>query len=171
MDIKKVKTFDWVYISALLVIVIAGVFMPKTGKLAMVDVAIDGIILWGIFIYLILKIKKNKGGLKKNIYLYLVSLVLGFFSLLNTKNFVFDLVLGPQEIKLYDISIENRQSFRGIIGLHYYIRGTDENGDRHIIEISGSDYNFMRGNTVDTMVLTYYENTDRLYELGGQNGE
>lgn len=168
MDIKKVKTFDLVYISALLVIVIAGVFMPKTGKLAMVDVAIDGIILWGIFVYLVLKIKKLKGCIRKNIYLYVVSLVLVLFSLWNTKNLVFDLVLGPQEIKLYNIGIENRQSYIGIIGLHYYLRGTDENGDRHIIEISGSDYNFMKGNTVDTMVLTYYENTDRLYELGEQ---
>lgn len=168
MDIKKIKTFDWVYISALLVIVIAGVFMPKTGKLAMVDVAIDGIILWGIFVYLVLKIKKLKGGIRKNIYLYVVSLVLFLFSLWNTKNLVLDLVSGPKQIQLHDIVIENRQSYRGLIGLHYYLRGTDENGDRHIIEISGSDYNFMKGNTVDTMVLTYYENTDRLYELGEQ---
>ncbi len=171
MDIKKIKTFDWVYIVTFLVFVISGVFMPKTGKLAMVDVAIDGIILWGIFVYLILKIKKLKGGIRKNIYLYLVSLVLALFSLWNTKNFVIDLVLGPQEIKLYDIDIEKRQSYRGIIGLHYYIRGIDENGDRHIIEISGNDYNFIKGNTVDTMVLTCYENTDRLYELGGRYGE
>lgn len=168
MGIKKIKTFDLVYISSLLVIVIAGVFMPKTGKLAMVDVAIDGIILWGIFVYLVLKIKKLKGGLRKNIYLYVVSLVLFLFSLWNTKNLVFDLVSGPKQIQLHDIGIENRQSYRGLIGLHYYLRGTDENGDRHIIEISGSDYNFMKGNTVDTMVLTYYENTDRLYELGEQ---
>lgn len=167
MDIKKIKAFDWIYVSAFLVFVISGVFMPKTGKLALVDVAIDGIILWGISVYLILKIKKFKIGLRKNIFLYLVCLVFFLFSLWNTKNFVVDLVLGPQQTQLYDIGIEKRQSAKGIIGLHYYLKGTDENGDRHTIEISGSDYNRMKVNTSDSIVFTYYKNTNRLYKLGG----
>ena len=167
MDIKKIEIFDWIYVSAFLVFVISGVFMPKAGKLALVDVAIDSINLCGISVYLILKIKKFKIGLRKNIFLYLVCLVFGLSSLWNTKNFVLDLVLGPQKIQLYDIGIEKRQSAKGIIGLHYYLKGTDENGDRHTIEISGSDYNRMKVNTSDSIVFTYYKNTNRLYKLGG----
>lgn len=171
MDIKKIKTFDWIYILVLLVVVISGVFIPKAGKLALLDVAIDGIILWGIFIYLIMKVKKLKGGLRKNIYLYGICLVLGLFSLWNTNNFVMDLFLGPQQIKLYDIDLESRKSYKGIIGLHYYIRGIDEYGDRKIIQISVNDYNYIKRNTTDTIVFTYYKNTNRLYELGGRYGE
>ncbi len=171
MDFKKIKKLDWVYISAFLVFVISGVFMPKTGNLALVDIAIDGIILWGISVYLILKIKKFKIGLRKNIFLYLVCLVFCLFSLWNTKNFVLDLVLGPQQIKLYDIGIEKRQNYKGIIGLHYYLKGTDENGNKHTIEISGDDYNYIKVNTTDTIVFTSYINTERLYKLGGENGE
>lgn len=167
MDIKKIEIFDWIYVSAFLVFVISGVFMPKAGKLALVDVAIDSINLCGISVYLILKIKKFKIGLRKNIFLYLVCLVFCLSSLWNTKNFVLDLVLGPQKTQLYNIGIEKRQSAKGIIGLHYYLKGTDENGDRHTIEISGSDYNRMKVNTSDSIVFTYYKNTNRLYKLGG----
>ncbi|NLP47086.1 MAG: hypothetical protein GX347_08625 [Epulopiscium sp.] len=167
MSFNKKKAFDIAYIIGMLAFAVCILFAPKAGKLAMVGMAIRVILVWGVFIYLILKTKKIKGGLKENIVIYIACLGIALFALWNTKNFALDLISGPQQMKLYNIEIEKRQNAKGLIGLHYYLRGTDEEGERHIIEITGRDYDYMRKNSRDSIEFTCYINTKKLYKLGG----
>jgi hypothetical protein len=165
MSMNKVKAFDLLYISIVIVFILCALFMPKTGKLALLDVAFNSFILWSIALYLFLKVRKLGGGIRKNLYVYAVCLILFLMGAWNAKNLALDLFSGPQEIVLYNVKVSKRQGSKGITSLHYYLDGEDEDGNRLRIEISGDDYTKI-GET-DNVLLTYYKNAKRLYKLGG----
>lgn len=161
---KKQKKFDLVYIIIGVAFAIGGLFLPKSGRFALLDVAANNLIVWGIFIYMFLKVRKFSGGIKKNLYIYAVCLFLAVFSLLSTKSLVMDLISGPKVITLNNVNLSKRQGAKGLVSLHYYLNGSDLEGNNHTIEISDRDYTNI--NRTDTLVITYYENTDRLYDIG-----
>lgn len=161
---KKLKKFDLVYIIIGVAFLIGGLFLPKSGRFALLDVAVNNLIIWGIFIYIFIKVRKFSGGIKKNLYLYVVCLFLALFSLWSTKDLAMDLISGPKVITLHDVNLSKRQGTKGLVSLHYYLNGSDSKGNNHRIEISGWDYTNI--NKMDTIVITYYENTNRLYDVG-----
>jgi hypothetical protein len=165
--LKKLKKFDWVYTSVGVALSIVALFLPKSGRFALLDVAVDNLIIWGIVVYVFLKVRKLSGGIKQNLFVYVVWLFLVLFSLCTTKNFVMDIISGPKAITLYNVNLSMLQGTKGLISLHYYLNGSDSEGKHHRIEISSWDYNNF--NRPDSFTITYYENTDRLYEMGGVN--
>ena len=162
--LKKIKKFDLVFIIIGAAFAIMSLFLPKSGRFALLDVTVDNLIIWGILIYMFLKVRKFSGGIKNNLYLYAVCLFLALFCLWMTKDLAMDLIAGPKVITLYNVKLSKLQGTKGLASLHYYINGSDLEGNDYKIEISGSDYTNI--NKTDTLVITYYENTDKLYEVG-----
>lgn len=161
----NLKKFDIIYITIGVAFVIIGLFLPKSGKLALVDVACDSVLLWGIVIYLFLKIKKLSGGLRKNYSLYIVCLGVCIFSGFITKDLVMDLIEGPQRIELYKSEITKLQGVKGMASLHYYLEGEDVEGNSYKLEISADDYANIDAS--GPVIVNYYKNTERLYDVGG----
>lgn len=162
---QKIKKFDVVYIIVVLVFAIGGLCLPKSGQLALLDVAFDNILLWGLAVYLFLKVKKLGNGIRKNLYVYIICAVLGIFGIFSTRNLIMDVILGPKVIELHHVNKSQLQGIKGIAFLHYYLQGNDSEGKKYKIEISADEY--MRVGTSQTVVITYYENTKRLYKFGG----
>ncbi len=162
---QKIKKFDLVFVFLGVAFVVCALFLPKSGKFALLDVAADCIILLGIAIYLFLKIRKLNGGIKKNLYVFVVSLLFALFGLLSTKSMVMDAISGPKEIELHNVHLSKLQGIKGIITLNYYLQGSDSEGKDYEIEISSDVYYHWR--KTETIDITYYKNTKRLYELGG----
>lgn len=75
-----------------------------------------------------------------------------------------DLITGPKVVTLYNSSLSKLQGTKGLSSLHYYLNGQDSEGNNYKIEISGRDYT--RIGRQDSITVTYYENTDRLYDIG-----
>ena len=171
---KKLKIFDILYIVGVVVFVLLSLFMPKAGELALLHVTFNNFTLWGILIYLVVKVRKFNGGWRKNFYVYLICLFLGIFSIWSTKDLVMDLVSGVQEVELYNVKVSEIQGPKGLILHHYYVDGNDAVGNRYRIEISGNDYeklnsryNYRNLNSKDSVVLTIYKYTEKLYQIGG----
>lgn len=162
----KIKKFDGIYISIAVLIVIAGLFLPKSGHLALLDVAFDTILFWAVTIYIVIKVRKIRGRIKENWYIYLLCLLFMVFSLWMTKNVVVDVIKGPQVIELQNIHVSKLQGTKGLSSLHYYMNGEDAEGKAYKIEISGQQYSSM--STRKTAVITYYENTKRFYGFGDE---
>ena len=163
--LKKLKKFDLVYIIVGVAFLIGGLFLPKSGRFALLDVAVDNLIIGGIVVYIFIKVRKFSGGIKQNLYIYAICLFLALFSLWKTKDLAMDLISGPKVITLYNVNLSKLQGTKGLVSLHYYLNGSDLEGNDYRIEISGWDYTNI--SKPDTLIITYYENTDRLYEMGG----
>lgn len=161
----KFKKFDGVYIAVGVVVLLIGLFLPKSGHMALLDVAFDDILIWAIVVYFAIKVRKFTGGIKENWYLYIMCLGLGVFVVFTTTGLIRDFITGPQVIKLENVKLSKLQGAKGLASMHYYLEGTDIGKNEYKIEISGDEYSNL--GTVSTIVVTYYENTNRLYEIGG----
>lgn len=162
--IRKLKKFDWIYIAVGTAFVICGLFLPKSGRMALLDVAFDVMLVWGIVIYLLLKVRKADSSIRKKMYIYIICGFLGVFAIFHTTNIARDVVSGPHTISLGRVTVSQIQGIRGIAFLHYYLNGEDSAGNRYRIEISADEYKQLK--TKNVAVVTYYEHTKRLYSLG-----
>lgn len=161
MNIKK---YDGIIIIVGIIMIFLALFMPKSGNLALFDVAMDTIICWGIVLLIAIGLKENRGKKKKVIAIIVGVLFLGF-SLWTTKNIVMDFFLGPKKVTLYHTKMSESKGRRGIISQHYYIEGYDSIGNKYKLEVSADEY--WNTNLTNEVVVLYYENTKRLYAFGG----
>lgn len=160
---KKIKKFDIIYILIYGAFLVCSLFIPKTGRLALLDVAMDTINLLGVVVYLLLKIRKSKGVSGNKIYTYVVFLFLGLLCIWSVKNFAIDLVSEPKVVELHNLELSSSRATKVYILSHYYVKGIDPDGDSHRIEISKSDCTYI--SAVESVTIKYYENTNRLYEI------
>lgn len=117
-------------------------------------------------LYLGLKLHKGNGGAKQKLLGIIVLLVLLAFGIWSTKNLALDLATGPQEIELHDVEVSKRQGTAGLASLHYYLEGNDAEGNPYRMDISEEDYTNL--GATEQLTVSYYENTKRLYALGGK---
>lgn len=76
-----------------------------------------------------------------------------------------DLIAGPETTQLTDIQVSRSQAHTGIFSLHYYLEGTDEQGDHMRLEISGDDYTRLSESRSAT--AKYYRRTGRVLSVQG----
>ena len=164
--LKKIKSYDVVFIVLAAILAVGGLFIPKTGKTALLDSLSEVLFIWCIVVYVwvkTLKIKKNDG---KPAIMYVVCVAAVLFSIWLSKDFVMDLVSGPKVTTLSGITVTKHNGSNGIFSLHYYLNGYDPEGNKHMIEISADDYEKISSRREIT--ITYYEHIRRLYKLGGE---
>lgn len=77
-----------------------------------------------------------------------------------TRSAALDLVSGPETTQLTDIQVSRSQAHTGIFSLHYYLTGTNSQGERVRLEISGDDYTRLSGS--NSVTVEYYRHTGRI---------
>ncbi len=160
---ERIKKFDIVYILIYFAFFLCSLFLPKTGKLALLDVAMDTINFLGVVVYLFLKSRKFKGVSRRRIYAYVVFLFLCLFCTWSIWGLAVDLVSGPKVVELHNLELSSRRPNKIYISPRYYVKGVDADGNSYSIEISKSDCTHIA--TLQSVTIKYYENTTRLYEF------
>nr|WP_303182166.1 hypothetical protein [Lachnoclostridium phocaeense] len=136
--------------------------MPKTGVLIMVDELCDVLAIWTVCIYVIVKIIKSRGKISGSVKVARILVIAAcvMIGVLFTRSTALDLVSGPETTQLTDIQVSRSQAHTSIFSLHYYLTGTDSQGERVRLEISGDDYTRLSGS--NSVTVEYYRHTGRI---------
>lgn len=159
---RKIQTYEIILCIFVLAVVAAGLLMPKTGSLVMIDEICDIVAIWTVCIYVIVRIIQSRGRFQAfvkavRILVIAACVVIG---VLFTRSTALDLVSGPVTAQLTDIQVSRSQAHTGIFSLHYYLTGTDSRGERVRLEISGDDYTRLSGSS--SVTVEYYRHTGRI---------
>lgn len=159
---RKIQTYEIILYIFILAVVAAGLLMPKTGPLVMIDEICDILAIWTVCIYVTARIIQSRGrfttSVKASRILVIAACVV--IGVLFAGNTTLDLVSGPETVQLTDIQVSRSQAHTGIFSLHYYLTGTDSQGERVRLEISGDDYTKLSGNS--SVTVEYYIHTGRI---------
>ncbi len=162
---RKIQTYEVILCIFAIVVVASGLLMPKAGPLVMIDEICDVLAIWIICIYVTARIIKSRRQFSASVKAVriLVIAVCVVISVLFAGNPAIDLVSGTKTDKLTDIQVSKSQAHTGIFSLHYYLTGTDSEGKRIRLEISGDDYIRLSGSS--SVVVEYYRHTGRIAEF------
>lgn len=159
---RKIRTYEIILCIFVIVVIVAGLLMPKTGALVLADEFCNVLVIWIACIYVIVKIMQSRekfSGSMKAVRLFIIAVCVAL-SVLFTKDVALDLVSGPETAHLTDIQVSKTQAHTGIFSLHYYLTGTDGQGERIRLEISGDDYTRLSGSS--SVTVEYYRHTGRI---------
>ena len=180
---RKIQTYEIVLCIFVLGVIAAGLLMPKAGPLVMIDEICDVLAIWTACIYVSVRIIqgiRDRGPFPASvkaarIFVIAVCVVIG---VLFARSTALDLVSGPETAQLTDIQVgrfqahtgtfslqtdiqvSRSQAHTGIFSLHYYLTGTDSQGERVRLEISGDDYARLSGSS--SVTVEYYRHTGRI---------
>ena len=162
---RKIQTYEIVLCIFVLCVIAAGLFMPKAGPLVMIDEICDVLAIWTACIYVSVRIIRgirDRGPFPASvkaarIFVIAVCVVIG---VLFARSTALDLVSGPETAQLTDIQVSRFQAHTGTFSLHYYLTGTDSQGERVRLEISGDDYARLSGSS--SVTVEYYRHTGRI---------
>ena len=156
---RKIQTYEIILCIFVLAVVAAGLLMPKTGSLVMIDEICDIVAVWTVCIYVIVRIIQSRGRFQASVKAVRILVIAAcvVIGVLFTGSTALDLVSGAQ---LTDIQVSRSQAHTGIFSLHYYLTGTDSRGERVRLEISGDDYTRLSGSS--SVTVEYYRHTGRI---------
>ena len=159
---RKIQTYEIILCIFVLAVVAAGLLMPKTGPLVMIDEICDIVAIWTVCIYVIVRIIQSRGLFQASVKAARVLVIAACVAIgvLFTRSTALDLVSGPVTAQLTDIQVSRSQAHTGIFSLHYYLTGTDSRGERVRLEISGDDYTRLSGSS--SVTVEYYRHTRRI---------
>lgn len=159
---RKIQTYEIILCIFVLAVVAAGLLMPKTGSLVMIDEICDIVAIWTVCIYVIVRIIQSRGRFRASVKAARILVIAAcvVIGVLFTRSTALDLVSGPVTAQLTDIQVSRSQAHTGIFSLHYYLTGTDSRGERVRLEISGDDYTRLSGSS--SVTVEYYRHTGRI---------
>ena len=159
---RKIQTYEIILCIFVLAVVAAGLLMPKTGPLVMIDEICDIVAIWTVCIYVIVRIIQSRGRFQASVKAVRILVIAAcvVIGVLFTGSTALDLVSGPEMAQLTDIQVSRSQAHTGIFSLHYYLTGTDSRGERVRLEISGDDYTRLSGSS--SVTVEYYRHTGRI---------
>lgn len=159
---RKIQTYEIILCIFVLAVVAAGLLMPKTGSLVMIDEICDIVAIWTVCIYVIVRIIQSRGRFQASVKAARVLVIAACVAIgvLFTRSTALDLVSGPVTAQLTDIQVSRSQAHTGIFSLHYYLTGTDSRGERVRLGISGDDYTRLSGSS--SVTVEYYRHTRRI---------
>lgn len=159
---RKIQTYEIILCIFVLAVVAAGLLMPKTGSLVMIDEICDIVAIWTVCIYVIVRIIQSRGRFQASVKAARILVIAAcvVIGVLFTRSTALDLVSGPVTAQLTDIQVSRSQAHTGIFSLHYYLTGTDSRGERVRLEISGDDYTRLSGSS--SVTVEYYRHTGRI---------
>ena len=159
---RKIQTYEIILCIFVLAVVAAGLLMPKTGSLVMIDEICDIVAVWTVCIYVIVRIIQSRGRFQASVKAVRILVIAAcvVIGVLFTRSTALDLVSGPETAQLTDIQVSRSQAYTGIFSLHYYLTGTDSQGKRVRLEISGDDYT--RLSESSSVMVEYYKYTGRI---------
>lgn len=148
-----------------LAVIAAGLLLPETGNLVLLDEFCDVAVIWIVCIYVIVRALRNRtalpfSGRAAGVAAVIVCIAVALWF---SKDIGLDLAAGPQTATLTDIQLSKAQAHTGIFSHHYYLTGSDNNGVTLRAEITGEEYSRLpQGGTV---TIEYYEHTRRIVKV------
>ena len=148
-----------------LAVIAAGLLLPETGNLVLLDEFCDVAVIWIVCIYVIVRVLRNRtalpfSGRAAGVAAVIVCIAVALWF---SKDIGLDLAAGPQTATLTDIQLSKAQAHTGIFSHHYYLTGSDNNGVTLRAEITGEEYSRLpQGGTV---TIEYYEHTRRIVKV------
>lgn len=162
---KKLNTFDKVIICIVILCFVIALLIPTISSMVLLEECCNAIYFFSIGIWLaklVIRVK-NKENLKNIIIIILLMLVFFGVATMKAKNILVDAFNGEKTVMLSNLELEKRSSKRGIFSLHYYLKGTDNNGKEYRFKISGNEYEKILRE--DRVSINGFENTGRVVEL------
>ena len=162
---RKIKNHEIVLCILVLAVIAAGLLLPETGNLALLDELCDVVVIWIVCIYVIVRVLRNRtalpfSGRAAGVAAVIVCIAVALWF---SKDLGLDLAAGPQTATLTDIQLSKAQAHTGIFSHHYYLTGSDNNGVTLRAEITGEEYSRLpQGGTV---TIEYYEHTRRIVKV------
>ena len=147
------------------IILVVGLLIPASGKLALLDELFGVLVIVCFIAYALLAVFNSeniKGKMTKPIKILILAacvIIVGLFS----KDLAFDLISGPEQTVLQDLTTSQYQGYTGIFSSHYYIEGYDSDNNRIKIEVSKDD--FMKMSSSKSATVKYFKNTGRALSL------
>lgn len=162
---RKIKNHEIILCILVLAVIAAGLLLPETGNLVLLDEFCDVAVIWIVCIYVIVRVLRNRTALPFSgraagaaAVIVCIAVALWF-----SKDIGLDLAAGPQTATLTDIQLSKAQAHTGIFSHHYYLTGSDNNGVTLRAEITGEEYSRLpQGGTV---TIEYYEHTRRIVKV------
>lgn len=149
---RKIQTYEIILCIFVLAMVAAGLLMPKTGSLVMIDEICDIVAVWTVCIYVIVRIIQSRGRFQASVKAVRILVIAACV--------VIGVLFTGSTAQLTDIQVSRSQAHTGIFSLHYYLTGTDSRGERVRLEISGDDYTRLSGSS--SVTVEYYRHTGRI---------
>ena len=164
---RKITKYEIILCVLVLAVIVAGLLLPKTGELVLLDEFCNISVIWIVCIYVVVRVIHNwKTGEKSTKTAgVIIAAVCAAVCLWFTKDLAADLVSGTKTVMLTDIEVSESQAHTGIFSHHYYLLGKDPQGERIRVEISADDYTRTRLAGNATAVLVYYEHTGRAVSM------
>lgn len=162
---RKIKNHEIILCILVLAVIAAGLLLPETGNLVLLDEFCDVAVIWIVCIYLIVRVLRNRtalpfSGRAAGVAAVIVCIAVALWF---SKDIGLDLAAGPQTATLTDIQLSKAQAHTGIFSHHYYLTGSDNNGVTLRAEITGEEYSRLpQGGTV---TIEYYEHTRRIVKV------
>ena len=162
---RKIKNHEIILCILVLAVIAAGLLLPETGNLVLLDEFCDVAVIWIVCIYVIVRVLRNRtalpfSGRAAGVAAVIVCIAVALWF---SKDIGLDLAAGPQTATLADIQLSKAQAHTGIFSHHYYLTGSDNNGVTLRAEITGEEYSRLpQGGTV---TIEYYEHTRRIVKV------
>lgn len=162
MNKRKIQTYEIILCIFLLILIIVGLIMPKTGRFVLIDEICNTAVIWIVCIFVIARTAGRRadncawGKVVRGIVITLLLAVGIWF----TKDVALDFAKGPEVTVLSNLQVSQTRAHTGIFSLHYYLTGTDSSGERVRLEVAGDDCSEISGR--DTIRVEYYANTGRI---------
>lgn len=162
---RKIKNHEIILCILVLAVIAAGLLLPETGNLVLLDEFCDVAVIWIVCIYVIVRVLRNRtalpfSGRAAGVAAVIVCIAVALWF---SKDIGLDLAAGPQTATLTDIQLSKAQAHTGIFSHHYYLTGFDNNGVTLRAEITGEEYSRLpQGGTV---TIEYYEHTRRIVKV------
>lgn len=162
---RKIKNHEIILCILVLAVIAAGLLLPETGNLVLLDEFCDVAVIWIVCIYVIVRVLRNRtalpfSGRAAGVAAVIVCIAVALWF---SKDIGLDLAAGPQTATLTDIQLSKAQAHTGIFSHHYYLTDSDNNGVTLRAEITGEEYSRLpQGGTV---TIEYYEHTRRIVKV------
>ncbi len=165
MNKRKLEVYEIVLGVLMLIVIVAGLMMPKTGRFVLADEVCDIIVIWIGCILVTARIVRHgrASSFTGKMFRGIVVIMLLALSLWFAKDVALDVVSGPESTVLSNLEESQTQAHTGVFSRHYYVMGTDVSGKYLRLEISGKDYSELSGH--DKIKMKYYRNTSRVVEF------
>lgn len=162
---RKQKIFYGIILFFVIACLVIYMCIPNIGNLVLVK-EIIGIAIMILFEIAVLKlfflIIKSKNYINI-VMISFVFIIIASVVCLKGNDVFKDITSGPTNLTLYNCSVEKRSTLKGIFGLNYYLHGLDSEGEKYSFEISGSEFDALKGKREITIFC--YMNTEKIIEV------
>jgi|GEM_PF-3653923 len=138
--------------------------LPKSGSLVLLKPACEVVCFVCCVIFLFFRAIEEKQVKVIRVSRFIETIIAGLIVVWIGRGFLLDLINGPQESYMTDVSGYYSVNAAVIpFGNHYYISGTSSKGERVTVEGSSQELSIV--NETDTAVFIYYPNTKYLVRV------